>query len=289
MSRAINFVADWSDDEINAVLLRAGELADGGQPRQLTDLVVGMCFFQTSLRTRVGFEVAAHRLGAKFVEVVERRSSAESMPEPIEDTIRVVSGYCDALIVRSPRPSQELSAAALPGKIWLNAGDSTEHPTQALIDLFTIERLTGDLSNTHVAIVGDLRMRSVRSLLALFDRKPPAALSVATDAQLGVSSLPGSVTVVETAADIAHLGPGVVYLAGIPHRAVNEDVRTRLRFDRDSLARLGAGTVVLSPLPLIDEVASNAREDPHIRWFDQSDLGLFVRIAVLELLLRGLG
>ena len=106
MARAIHSVDDWSDEDIESIFRRASELADGVAPRHLSYALIGMCFFQTSLRTRVGFESAAHRLGLDFVEAVDRRSSAESMPESIEDTVRVVSGYADALIVRSPRASR---------------------------------------------------------------------------------------------------------------------------------------------------------------------------------------
>lgn len=286
MARAVHSVADWSDDEIDGMLARASELADGAAPASPPGALLGLCFFQPSLRTRVGFEAAAHRSGIGFVEAVERRSSAESMPERIEDTVRVMSGYCDALAVRAPRPSAELRRSALPGTSWLNGGDTDEHPTQALIDLFAIERLAGPVSEQRVAIVGDLRMRSVRSLRALLRRRPGAALAVASAPELAVDGPPDGAVQVQEVADLVDFAPDVVYLAGIPHQAVSEATRTRLRLDRRTLDRLAESTVVLSPLPLIDEVASTARDDTRIRWFDQSDLGLWIRMATLEHLLR---
>lgn len=281
MARAIHAIADWSDADMDRILVRAGELALGAPP-STSDLIVGVCMFQTSLRTRVGFEVAAHRIGARFVEAVERRNSAESMPEGIEDTIRVMSGYCDALVVRSPRPSAELSAAARPGVAWVNAGDSVEHPTQALIDLWAIERFAGPVEAMRIAVVGDLRMRAVRSLLAVLDRRRPVALALVTAPALTAGPFPGDATVLDAIADLGDFAPDIIYVAGIPHQAVTEDVRARLRLDRDTFRRLPSSTIVLSPLPLIDEVASSARADPRIRWFEQSDIGLWVRTAVLE-------
>lgn len=285
MVRAIHAVSDWSDDDIEAILLRASELMDGAVPTAVPGALIGMCFFQTSLRTRVGFEAAAHRLEARFVEAVERRSSAESMPERIEDTIRVMSGYCDTLIVRSPRLSRELAESARPRTGWLNAGDSLEHPTQSLIDVFAIERLSGPLAGARIAIVGDLRMRSVRSLLSFLGRRPPAALVVVSSTELLDRELPVGALSIPRVVDLPDVEPDVVYLAGIPHGAASEEVRTRLRLDRSTLARFSPESVVLSPLPLIDEIASNARSDPRIRWFDQSDAGLLVRVAILERLL----
>ena len=289
MARAIHSVADWSEDEIDSLLRRAGELAHGVAPRRLADPLVGMCFFQTSLRTRVGFESAAHRLGIDVVEVVERRSSAESMPESIEDTIRVGSGYCDALVVRAPRPSRELHAASRSDIAWLNAGDTVDHPTQALIDLFAMERLAGPVGELHVAVVGDLRMRSARSLLRLLEQRPPKRLSTVSAPEFTEGSSGRGGTHLTEVSGLPERQPDVVYLAGIPHQATTEEVRTRLRLDRETLEALSPSAIVLSPLPLIDEVASNARNDPRVRWFEQSDLGLHVRTAVLEQLLERSG
>ena len=285
MARAIHTVDDWTDDDVASTLARAGELADGAPPKAIPGLLLGVCMVQTSLRTRVGFESAARRLGIDFVETVERRASAESMPERIEDTVRVMSGYCDALVVRAPRASSALHRSALPDTIWLNAGDTREHPTQAMIDLFAIERLLGPITKQRVAIVGDLRMRAARSLLGLLRRKPGSALLAVSAPELADDLTAVGVPVVPDLDGLVEFAPDVVYLAGIPHQAASEEVRTRLRLDRRTLDRLPGTSVVLSPLPLIDEVASNAREDHRARWFEQSDLGLWMRMAILEHLL----
>lgn len=286
MAKAVHTVDDWSDEDFAGLLDRAGSLADGAAPRAVPGALVGMCFFQTSLRTRVGFEAAAHRIGAGFVEAVERRGSTDSMPESIDDTIRVMSGYCDALVVRAGHLSSDLHRATRPGIAWVNAGDSSEHPTQALIDMFAIERLSGPVVGLRIAIVGDPRMRSVRSLLSMLARRAPAAMTIVTDARLVDDSVPPAIPRVAGVGGLPEFEPDIVYLAGIPHRAVPEAVRTRLRLDRATLERLPSSALVLSPLPLIDEVAFNARDDPRVRWFEQSDLALHARMAVLESVLE---
>jgi len=186
--------------------------------------------------------------------------------------------------VRSHRSSRELSKYTRPGTAWLNAGDAKEHPTQALIDLFAIERLNARVEQLHIAIVGDLRMRSARSLLELLERRQPRQLTLVTHSSLATGTSAYGTTL-ERVADLPDANPNVVYLAGIPHEATTEEVRSRLRLDSATIQRFAPETTVLSPLPVIDEIASNARPDARIHWFEQSDLGLFVRIALLEWLL----
>ena len=212
------------------------------------------------------------------------------MPESLADTVRTLSGYADALVVRAPEPAPTLSAAARADVPWLNAGDrgdAAEHPSQALLDVFAMERLAGPLGELHVAVCGDLRMRSARSLLALLARHQPRRLTLVTHPELTegveVPHVLESVTREGTDADLHDVA--VLMAVGIPHGAATEPVRSALRVDNAMLSRVPECAVVLSPMPIIDEIASPARRDPRMRYFEQSDLGLYVRIALLELLL----
>ncbi|WP_457099665.1 hypothetical protein [Microbacterium sp. P5_E9] len=290
VARRFNGIGDVTDAEIDGVLARAAEFANGTSPT-LRRGILGLAFFDTSLRTRTGFAAAAHHLGLDVVEVDGRRESAVSMPESLTDTVRALSGYVDALVVRAPRPSNELAAAARADVSWFNAGDggeAAEHPSQALIDLFALERLVGPVAQLHIALCGDLRMRAARSLLALLARRPPRALSLVTDAALEDGfSLPAALGGRAVRRPRDELGDVSALLAvGIPHGAADERVRGALRVDTSMLAGLPADAIVLSPMPIIDEISTPARRDPRMRYFEQSDLGLFVRIALLELLLH---
>ena len=283
-------IAELSDRAIDSILTRAAEYADGATACTADSAIVALAFFQPSLRTRVGFASAAHRIGARPIEVVERRSPANSLPESVEDTLRVVSGYADALVVRSDQPADR-SDAALPENVaWVNGGDGgadAEHPSQTLIDVFAMERLVGPLGDLHVVVTGDLRMRAARSLLRLLARRPPARLTVVSDPTLGTHEAAvrevGAV-VVESLDEVEEID--ALYAVGIP-KGPGEAVRARLRVDTPRLARLSSRGAVLSPLPVIDEVAPGVRGDPRVRYFEQSDLALFVRMAVLEHLLGG--
>lgn len=276
-------VDDLADADVDAILARAVAHASERVPPTATGAIVSLAFFEPSLRTRAGFAVAAHRIGAHPVETVERRAPESSLPESIEDTVRVLSGYADALVVRSSRPAARIDDAIRSDLPWVSGGDDAEHPSQALIDLFAIERMVAPVGDVHVVIAGDLRMRSARSLLRLLARRPPARLTVLSDAALGASELPAGAVVAGSAAELADVD--VLYAVGIPKGAADETVRARLRVDGTALATLSPRGAVLSPMPVIDEVALSVRDDPRVRYLEQSDLALYVRMALLEHLL----
>jgi aspartate carbamoyltransferase catalytic subunit len=284
--RRLHGVGDLSDDDIQVILDRAGELAAGAAPARRTG-VVGLAFFETSLRTRVGFEVAAVRTGLHPVVVDGRRASSASMPESLHDTVRVLAGYVDGLIVRSSRPSPLLAGAMSGNRAWLNAGDGgtdAEHPSQALIDVFAMERLRGPITTLRVAICGDLRMRAARSLTRLLERLGAAEIVAVTDPSLQDGGSERLALPVREAHDLADVD--VLYAAGIPHGTAPEPVRNALRVDRLMLETLPSDAIVLSPMPIIDEVAGSARGDARMRYLEQSDAALHVRIALLEHLMR---
>lgn len=255
---------------------------------------MGLLFLETSLRTRVGFAAATARLGGQFIDIAERRGNTVSMPEGWADTLRVVSGYVDLIVARPGRPLDAWPPLTeLLVSSFLNGGDAGpqgEHPSQALIDLYAIEQARGPVSGLTVAICGDLQMRAVRSLIRLFARFPPRHLVTISDPRLNDNNgndnngndkngnaeprQPWDVGDVD-----------VLYVAGIPHGALDEPGRARLRVDRKALAALSPDAVVLSPMPVIDEIATPARPDPRIGMFRQSDDALFVRMALIEALL----
>jgi aspartate carbamoyltransferase catalytic subunit len=292
MGRMLLSVDNLSDRAVGAVLHRAAEHRSGAARLGRSAAIVALVFLESSLRTRVGFTAAAYRLGWNVVDVLDRRANPRSMPESWTDTVRTVAGYSDVVVARTNRP---LVRAELEGSVpvpLLNAGDAgprAEHPSQALIDVFAMEQALGPVSELRVAICGDLRMRAVRSLLALLGRMPPAALALVTvDALRRPDPLPAALTSFVEYRRPWQLGDiDVLYVAGIPHGSVGEDDRTRLRVDRRTLAALPEAAVVLSPMPVIDEIASNARGDRRLRLFEQSDGGLFVRMALLEYLVDG--
>jgi aspartate carbamoyltransferase catalytic subunit len=281
-------VDDLGTEEIRRILSRATGLRAGASSELARPPLVGLLFLETSLRTRVGFAAAAARLGGQSIDIAERRGNAAAPPEGWADTLRVVSGNVDLIVARPGRP---LDAAAQLGPLlvssFLNGGDAGrrgEHPSQALIDLYAIEQARGPVSELTVAVCGDLRMRAVRSLLRLFARFAPRHLVAITDPHLIDDGEPPAKHAEQRKPwDVDDVD--VLYVAGLPHGALDEPGRARLRVDRKALAALRPDAVVLSPMPVIDEIATTARSDPRVRMFQQSDDALFVRMALIEALL----
>jgi len=291
MLTLVRSVDDLADETVDLLLGRARAFEAGAAPVERgSPRIVGLVFFETSLRTRLGFAAAAARIGARSIEVVEVRSSAVSMPERWDDTLRVVAGYSDVVVARVGHP---LVATAIPAGVdvpVLSGGDvgaEAEHPSQALIDRYAIERAVGPVAELGIAIYGDLRMRSVRSLLRLLARTPPRRVVLVTEpALLDGFQVPAELQGLAEMRAPGHLeGVDVLYVAGIPHGALDEDGRTRLRVTEATLAELPRQAVVLSPLPVIDEIDRAVLGDPRMRAFEQSDRAMYVRMALLEHLL----
>jgi aspartate carbamoyltransferase catalytic subunit len=280
---------DIDDATLAALLHRATDLRAGAQPRKSAK-TSAFVFFEPSLRTRTGFLAAAQRLGWPApIEVTERRSSNISMPESVGDTISVLAAYFDALVVRLDKPVRTVVPFVGDDVSLVNAGDrgpAGEHPTQSVIDIFAVNQLVGDLSNASIALCGDLRMRTARSLLKLLARNRPGGLTLVTDSSLTTGlDLPSGVGPYEMAESFDQLREiDALHAVGIPHLGATESVRTRLRVDAKALECLSSRGRVFCPMPVIDEIAQSVRSDYRMAYLDQSALALYVRMAVLEIL-----
>ncbi len=291
--RSILTPDDLADEEIDAILARARALRAGTRVRREEGgRLLALIFLEASLRTRVGFSAAAARLGWQSTVVAERRHSPVSMMESWADTLRTVAGYADAIVARPGQPLGPADSASAAPCPLLNGGDTgpkAHHPSQALIDLFAIDELVGPVAGLRIAVVGDPRMRAARSLLSLLARRLPSALLFVADPEhLQEIDLPPTLGARAEARSWAEIGEvDVVYVAGIPHQALPLARRDALLVTAERVAALPARCVLLSPMPVIDEMDDRARQDPRNRMFEQSDLGLYVRMALLEQMVAG--
>jgi aspartate carbamoyltransferase catalytic subunit len=246
-----------------------------------------LLMLQPSLRTRLGFSEAVARLGGRAHVITSSRHTAEaSASESLWDTIRIASGMVDLIIVRAGCSLAELTdASKVP---LLNAGDADEHPTQALIDLFAIEQLRGSIGSLSIGVCGDLSMRVPRSLLKAFALIPPRQLRlIAPQGRIGdavmLTSRLGDRVEFSAAASWEDLD--VLYMAGLPERSgssiMDAGARGEFALTAANVDRLPANACVLSPMPIIDEIAPALRQDSRICAYTQSDLGMAMRIAVL--------
>ena len=161
-------INDLSREDLELVLRTAASLKAQPQPELLKHKVIASCFFEASTRTRLSFETAIQRLGASVVGFSDSsNTSLGKKGETLSDTISVISTYVDAIVMRHPQEGAARLASDFSGDIpVLNAGDgANQHPTQTLLDLFTIQETQGRLSNINIAMVGDLKYgRTVHSL-----------------------------------------------------------------------------------------------------------------------------
>ena len=299
---ALNHVVSASQFDrplLDALFVRAAAL-EGTRGHSLSGRIMAMLFYEPSTRTRLSFESAMLRLGGSVLGTEAAHVFSSAMKgETLEDTIRMVCAYADVIVLRHDREGAAAQAAAVASVPVVNAGDGPgEHPTQSLLDLFTIERELGRIEGLHVAICGDLRFgrtaRSLARLLALYDGirlsfVAPDVVQVGADirALLDERRVPyrlhDRLDEVITTAD-------VVYQTRVQKERFTDPVeferaRGSIRIDAASMALLPAGSVVMHPLPRVDEIDPEVDADPRAAYFRQAANGVALRMALLEVLL----
>lgn len=280
--------------EMEQVVVRQGGSDD------LRFRVLATLFYEPSTRTRFSFEVAMMRLGGVVVSAENAREhSSGAKGETLEDTARIVGGYADGILVRHYEEGAAQRMSAVSPVPVINAGDgSHEHPTQALLDLYTIERELGGIDGLSIALVGDLANgRTVHSLcrvLSLYrDVRlylvSPAVTRMQPDVLEALRT--GGVTYREVEDLAAIAGEiDVLYQTRVQKErfACPEDYQRASGvyvIDSALMQRLRSHTIVMHPLPRVDEITRAVDADPRAAYFRQARNGLFVRMALLKLLL----
>lgn len=294
-------INDLNREELELVLNTAAYLKANPQPEWLKHKVVASCFFEASTRTRLSFETAVHRLGASVVGFSDgANTSLGKKGETLADTVSVVSNYVDAIVIRHPQEGAARLATEFSGAIpVLNAGDgANQHPTQTLLDLFTIKETQGRLENLNIAMVGDLKYgRTVHSLtqaLAKFKGIrfyfiAPEALAMPRyildmlDERGIIWSLHPTINEVMPELDI-------LYMTRVQKErlAPSEYANVKAQFILHAADLQGArpNMKVLHPLPRVDEISTDVDKTAHAHYFQQVGNGIFARQALLALVLN---
>ncbi|HKW58653.1 MAG TPA: aspartate carbamoyltransferase [Candidatus Dormibacteraeota bacterium] len=267
---------------------------------RLAGQVMAALFYEPSTRTRLSFEAAMLRLGGATMGTDNAREfSSAAKGETLEDTIRIVSGYADVIVLRHNEEGAARRAAAVSSVPIINAGDGPgQHPTQALLDLYTIRDELGRIDGVHVAMVGDLANgRTVRSLTYLLSKfkdvkvwfvaPPQVAMRDDLKSHLDEHHVPW----VETE-DIDSVLPNVdvVYMTRIQkERFADPDaynaVKGIYRIDQAAMAQMRKYAILMHPLPRVDEIAPEVDADDRSAYFRQARNGLHIRMALLDRLL----
>jgi aspartate carbamoyltransferase catalytic subunit len=285
---------------VEAVLDRAAEIAaDPAAFRERhAGTLLGLCFFEPSTRTKMSFEAAIKRLGGDIVDMGHVESSSVTKGESLADTVRVVEGYADALVLRHPSQGAAKLASEFVDVPLVNAGDGAgHHPTQTLLDLFTIRENAG-LEDLSIGVMGDLKYgRTVHSLahaLTNFDVRQhfvsPESLQLPRSVRYDLHEAGAQVREhEELAAVLPELD--VLYVTRIqrerfPDESEYREVAGQYRIDADTLADAKPDLTVMHPLPRVDEIAPDVDETDHARYFQQAHNGVPVRMALLDHLLE---
>jgi len=267
---------------------------------RLAGQVMAALFYEPSTRTRLSFEAAMLRLGGETMGTDNAREfSSAAKGETLEDTIQIVGGYADVIVLRHNEEGAAKRAAAVASVPIINAGDGPgQHPTQALLDLYTVRNELGRIDGVRVAMVGDLANgRTVRSLTYLlgkfkdikvwFVAPPQVAMREDLKAHLDEHHVPW----IETE-DLNAVLPeaDVVYMTRIQKERFTDPeaynaVKGAYRIDKDAMALMRKYAILMHPLPRVDEISPEVDADPRSAYFRQARNGLHVRMALLDRLL----
>lgn len=288
---------DLTNEQIEALLKDAEKLLPAAKGDVYLPLLegklLGNMFFEPSTRTRMSFETAMKRLGGNVVNLGALASSSVTKGETLFDTMKMVDGYCDVAVLRHPRQGAAQYAADACDIPILNGGDGAgHHPTQTLLDLFTIKQAHGKL-NLNVVMVGDLRYgRTVHSLSHALSRFganltfiAPPALSMPDEIIEDLKASGAKITVSE---DLVSNIPtaDVIYMTRIQkERFPDEDEYLKVagiyKLSRKDLKDVKESMIIMHPLPRVDEIHPNVDNTPHAAYFDQAFNGVVARMALL--------
>jgi aspartate carbamoyltransferase catalytic subunit len=292
----------FTSGDMDLILERAATyeaaLAAGKELDELRGKILATLFFEPSTRTRLSFETAMLRLGGRVLSVSEAKSTSASKGESLHDTIKTVEGYADAIVLRHPEVGAAEVAARATAKPVLNAGDGAgEHPTQSLLDLYTIRKEQGRVDGLTISLVGDLKHgRTVHSLATLLAQYPvsflfvsPHALRMPREVVERVQAKGISVRETEDLRS-ALVQSDVVYMTRIQRErfadpAEYDRLKDAYVLTRATLGKAKPSLTVMHPLPRVNEISTDVDDLPGAAYFRQSANGVPVRMALLALLL----
>jgi aspartate carbamoyltransferase catalytic subunit len=296
-------VSQFSDEQLAYIFDVAKEMRDMCERVGGSDLlrgsVLACLFYEPSTRTSSSFIAAMERLGGSTIPITQGvQFSSVSKGETLHDTVRTLEQYSDVIVLRHPETGSASIAAAAADIPVINAGDGTgEHPTQALLDLFTIQEELGTLDGLHVAMVGDLRYgRTVHSLTQLLLRHnvrftfvSPEVLRLPLDYMNQVKDSGRDVRETYNVADVIGTAD-VLYVTRVQKErfsdlAQYEELKDYYRVTPELMAQAKERAVVMHPLPRVNEIDVRVDTDPRAAYFRQVRNGMYVRMALLAMVL----
>ena len=285
----------------------ASEMEKGKFSQILKDKIITSLFYEPSTRTRLSFEAAAKRLGGEVIGTENAKEfSSKAKGESLEDSVRVISAYCDVIVLRYHKEGGAERASKFSRVPIINAGDGTgQHPTQALLDLYTIKKEFGQIKGLKIAMVGDLMNgRTVRSLCYFLAKHFPNNMiyfvspektrmkedikkyldkyNVKWEEKINLKDIIKSVD--------------VVYQTRVQKERFRDDRETyaqvmreseKLIINKEMADIMKDNSIIMHPLPRITEISYDVDKNKRARYFEQAKNGLYVRMALLKMILIG--
>jgi aspartate carbamoyltransferase catalytic subunit len=293
-------IRNFSKEDIEYILEVAEKMEPVARSKKRSNIlsgnILGMLFYEPSTRTRLSFETAMKRLGGSTIGFAEANVSSATKGENLADTAKIISEYADAIVIRHNMEGAARFVADVVDVPVINAGDGAgQHPTQTLLDLYTMKRVLGRTENLHVSLIGDLKYgRTVHSLayaLAMFGVDmsfvSPTELRMPQGIVHDLSKTGVSVEETESIQDVIDK-TDVLYVTRIQkERFPDPEEYSKIKgaYMIDLKLLKGTNAIVMHPLPRISEIAPEVDNTAYGRYFEQAFYGVPVRMAILSLLM----
>ncbi|MBO4739137.1 MAG: aspartate carbamoyltransferase [Bacteroidales bacterium] len=297
-NRNLISITDFSKEEYLQII----KIAEEFEKQPVQDIakgkVVATLFFEPSTRTRLSFESAANRMGARVIGFSDASNSSTAKGESLADTIRTVSCYADIIVMRHPIEGAARLASEVATVPVINAGDgANQHPTQCMLDLYSIQKTQGSLDNLNIAMVGDLKYgRTVHSLVeamcnfnTTFHLISPDSLKLPSAVKMHIKKRNLTYfqyTEIQEAIDKVD----ILYMTRVQRERFldiqdYEKVKNSYILDKSMLKKVKPNMKVLHPLPRVNEIATNVDSMPQAYYFQQAQNGVYVRQALIAAIL----
>jgi aspartate carbamoyltransferase catalytic subunit len=297
-NRSLISITDYSKEEYLEVLELAKEFEKNPVQKIADGRVVATLFFEPSTRTRLSFESAANKLGARIIGFSEASNTSVSKGESLADTIKTVANYSDLIVMRHPVEGSARYASEVSSVPVINAGDgANQHPTQCLLDLYTILQTQGTLDNLHITLVGDLKFgRTVHSLVqamchfnTTFHLVSPEELKLPSAVKMHIKDK-NLQYFQYTEMPEALKQADIVYMTRIQRERFQdqleyERVKNSFILNKALLENTKPSMRVLHPLPRVNEISTDVDDTPQAYYFEQALNGVYVRQALIAKIL----
>jgi len=293
-NRSLVSIDDLTTSEIMKILDLAGEFEKQPVQNLLTGKVIATLFFEPSTRTRLSFESAINKLGGKIVGFADASTSSVSKGETLNDTIRTVNNYCDLIVMRHPIEGSARFASEIATVPVINAGDgANQHPTQTLLDLYSIRKTQGTLDNLNIFMVGDLKYgRTVHSLMMAMSRWnttfnfiSPEELKMPDEFKLYLDNLGLKYYEHNDFTDIVSKAD-IIYMTRVQKERFSDPIEfekvKNVYVLRSSMLKMTKQNMrILHPLPRVNEINMDVDSNPKAYYFEQALNGVYTRQAIL--------